>query len=269
MRISKLNAQGLKSFRDFIQEARGGAALPVPSTLLTLALTTEELAEPPELENLPNTLTNYQFARYLTERLADQPAHIVEGTSGMGDQGFWAAIALYYFDLLTPGYSSGRAKPRAVNCYIPETESDMAGMRFFRHRVAGPYRLFKLYDELSEPFLLSPPGEQSGLYTTLTDSAFYTETRCLVEAVNLLYFDPRTKRLRKNYNSKDQPGSLPRLLAVVDQLDLTYDLLGIDGKALLKCLPDEFSEWLPRGLSTDVPAHNCSVSVGPPAVASL
>jgi hypothetical protein len=30
---------------------------------------------------------------------------------------------------------------------------------------------------------------------------------------------------------------------VVDQLDLTYDLLAIDGEALVSRLPPEFDQW--------------------------
>ena len=61
--------------------------------------------------------------------------------------------------------------------------------------------------------------------------------------MNLLYFDRRNRQLKRDWNGKDEPGSLPRLLAVVDQFDLTYDLIGINGETLLAQLPEEFDTW--------------------------
>jgi hypothetical protein len=174
------------------------------------------------------------------------PRDVLEGSDGFGDPRFWAAVALFYFDLITPGYREGRDKPKADNCYIPESRTTVgAGVRYFRHRMAGPYRLFELHGALSEPLLLSPADTQSTLYTSITDSNFYTETRCIVEAVYSLYFDATKHRLKRGWNSRETPGSLPRLLAVVDQLDLTYDLIGLSGEALINQLPEEFTQWRP------------------------
>lgn len=243
MKLVKLSPQGLRTFREFLVDARNGAVLPVPTTLLSLPFTKQDILGSPDLDDLPPTVTRYQLARYLSDHFVGVDPLVVEGQSGMGDQGFWAALSLRYFDLLAPGYTAGKSKPLAVNCYIPETETQMAGVRFFRHRIAGAYRLFKLYGHFSEPFLLTSPGEQSSLYTIITDSAFYTESRCVIEAVYHLYFDGASRTLKKGYNAKDRPGTLPRLLAVADQLEMTYDLLGIDGWTLLDQLPLEFDAW--------------------------
>jgi len=241
-----LNEDGLAAFSDFLRNARnGGAPRPVPEALLTNAMTSSEIPDAPDLELLPAQITRYELAQYLDERFREVDPKLIEGDRGLGDRGFWGAVALRYFELLTPGFRAGKA-PFAENCYIPETRSSMAGLRFFRHRIAGVVRVYKRFGTDSEPLLLTPPGEQSSLYVTITDSVFYTETRCLVEAINLLYFDARNRRLRRGYDAADEPGTLRRLLAVLDQLDLTYDLLGLDGKTLLRQLPEEFDVWKKR-----------------------
>lgn len=245
MKLRKLNEQGLRRFREFLAEARmGGTSCPkVPEILLTLAPTSQEIIGAPELERISHK-NGYDLARYLHTRFAGLDESVIEGADGLGDPGFWAAVALFYFDLLAPGYRTGEEKPKADNCYIPEANIEVG--RYFRHRIAGPYRLYELRRELSEPLLLSPVGEQSTLYSKITDSVFYTETRCVVEAVNLLYFDAPNRRLKRDWNAKGKPGTLPRLLAVIDQLDLTCDLLGISGAALVAQLPDEFDLWRPQ-----------------------
>jgi len=248
MKLRKLNEQGVRRFREFLVEAREQTDRPpsVPELLLSMPLTSEEIVGDPELESFPHQITGFELARYLYERfkMAGLGDSVIEGADGLGDPGFWSAIALKYFDVLTPGYRSGKMKPKADNCYIPEVGTTMAGVRYFRHRIAGAYRLYRQYGAFSEPFLLSPASEQSTLYTKITDSTFYTETRCLIEAINQLYFDARSRRLKRDWNAKNKPGTLPRLLAVVDQLDLTYDLLALDGPTLLKRLPPEFDSCI-------------------------
>jgi len=247
MMLRKLSEQGLKTFREFLADARGSVLRPpdAPKMLLALATTSEEIAHAPELDPFFHPRTNYELAIHLHAQFVGIDASVVEGSDGRGDPGFWGAVALFYFDLLTPGYPLSQKELKADNCYIPGSVSEIQLGRYFRHRIAGPYRLYKLYGEHSEPFLLSPPGEQNALYNKITDTAFYTETRCIVEAINLLYFDARKRDLKPGWNAKDGLGTLPRLLAVVDQFDLTYDLLGIEGKTLLEQLPEEFDPWRP------------------------
>ena len=251
MRLRRLTTEGVASFREFLAEARLGGVRPpvVPTLLLTLAGTSEEISDSPELEALPAGTSGYELARYLNEQfeqLARSDSSVIEGVDGFGDPGFWAAVALFYFDLISPGYRSGREKPKADNCYISESATALgAGVRYFRHRMAGPYRLYKLHGRLSEPLLLSPADAHSALYNKITDSGFFTATRCIVEAVNALYFDARRHRLKRDWNATNKPGALPRLLAIVNQLDLTYDMLGLSGEALIAQLPEEFEEWLP------------------------
>lgn len=245
MKLRKLNEQGVKRFREFLEETRAGGSRVknAPMILLELPLTSEEIIGAPELKPFTHAVSSFELAGYLHGQFSKLDAAVIEGTNGYGDPGFWAAVSLFYFDLLSSGYREDSNRILADNCYIPELGTTFAGVRYFRHRIAGAYRVFRLHGELSEPLLLSNAGTQSALYVEITDSVFYTETRCVVEAVNLLYFDKRNRRLKRDWNAKDKPGSLPRLLAVVDQFDLTYDLLGINGETLLAQLPEEFEDW--------------------------
>jgi hypothetical protein len=47
--------------------------------------------------------------------------------------------------------------------------------------------------------------------------------------------------------SSPEPGTLRRFVHVLQQLDVTYDVYGMSGQALLDLLPAEFDPW--RGQS--------------------
>lgn len=241
MKLRKLNDEGLRVFREFLQDVRIDTSKmsAIPEMLITLSATSEEIEGAPDLKKFSHPARSFELTGYLHEKLSGLDRAVIEGADGRGDAGFWAAISLFYFDLLF----EGSQKILTDNCYIPELGTTMEGVRFFRHRIAGSFRLFHQYNELSEPFLLSSAGVQSDLYRRVTDSVFYTESRCIVEAINLLYFDSYHKKLKDGWNSKNKPGALSRLLAVADQFDLTYDLQGISGERLVAQLPQEFDDW--------------------------
>ena len=199
------------------------------------------------MELLPAATNRFELASYLHGRLSRLDKAVIEGASGAGDPGFWAALSLFYFETLTPGYRENGNRILADNCYIPEVDTMLAGVRYFRHRLAGAHRLFDLHGELSRPLLLSKPGVSSGLYMEINRFGVLhrdplrggsSGTCCILNRSN--------QRLKLGWNSKEKPGTLPRLLAVIDQLDLTYDLQGISGERLSGQLPIEFGAWLSR-----------------------
>mgnify|MGYP003460624014 CR=1 FL=1 len=71
--------------------------------------------------------------------------------------------------------------------------------------------------------------------------------RGLVEAIDLLYWNARTKRPKRGATTESRPGNLRRLIAVLQQLELNYDLYGMSAREILTLLPDEFSAFLWSG----------------------
>jgi hypothetical protein len=67
--------------------------------------------------------------------------------------------------------------------------------------------------------------------------------RGLVDAVDVLYFDARKGTPQRGATNRKRRGTLGRLVALVQQLDLTYDLYGLTSGEILALLPDEFSAW--------------------------
>ena len=94
--------------------------------------------------------------------------------------------------------------------------------------------------------LLHPAVHQHG--TFIYDLSFHRDlitNRGLIAAIDLLYWNPRTKRPKRGATTTTRPGNLRRLIAVLQQLDLNYDLYGMRAAEILDLLPNEFAAWMP------------------------
>jgi hypothetical protein len=70
----------------------------------------------------------------------------------------------------------------------------------------------------------------------------------VLEALNALYLDRAHGLPKRNAQTPSpQPGTLRRFVRVLQQLDVTYDVYGMSGEAILDLLPPEFDAW--RGQS--------------------
>lgn len=70
--------------------------------------------------------------------------------------------------------------------------------------------------------------------------------KALIEAVDKLYFDPEAEGVgqpKRGALTRTRAGNLRRLVAVIDQLDLTYDLYAMNNQQILELLPREFDRW--------------------------
>ena len=71
----------------------------------------------------------------------------------------------------------------------------------------------------------------------------------VVELAHLLYADKQTGRYKTGFagagevGGEHNPGSLPRLIDVLNQLYMIYDVYGMEAQQLLELLPPEFDRW--------------------------
>jgi len=66
--------------------------------------------------------------------------------------------------------------------------------------------------------------------------------RSIVELATKLYYDPKLKTTRRGAGGKGA-GSPRRLVAVLNQFDLTWDLYATTTPTLMKMLPKEFEKF--------------------------
>jgi hypothetical protein len=235
--LRSLNPRGLDRFRDYLDDLRAGQKAPLPEALLHDDGLSSELDE--QLIIAPQAAgTQLDLSRYLVSALAP-----LDQSRADRDDGLWAWLSVYYFDLVCPVRADGTRRPGLDYRHVPHfTYRDR-----YRHLIYGPYLVFRQLGIRSILLLCSPPSVQGAIYQDFVSRQDLIVNRGAMEAAMLLYFDSSTMRPRKGVaSSVDAPGSVRRFLRVLQQLDLTYDIHGLDGKKILELLPPEFDRWRPQ-----------------------
>ncbi|HEX9161415.1 MAG TPA: hypothetical protein VF980_06870 [Thermoanaerobaculia bacterium] len=229
--LRKLNAKGIAEFRIYLGSIRAGAEFQKNPALLYVDEFSSAVR--PRIEIEQRTLrTKLDAAKYLTQVL--EP---IEGPGLTADVGLWSWLALFFFDQLSPLRADGKRRPREDYHYIPNDR------RPHRHLLAGAYQLYRLHGDRAR-VLLHPAVHQHGRFIFDLDYRRDLLTnRGLIEVADQLYWNARTNRVKRGAASDGRPGSLRRLIAVAQQLELNYDLYGMSAQEIRALLPPEFESW--------------------------
>jgi hypothetical protein len=234
--IKRLNSKGVEEFNDFLDSLTGDNPLPFPSRILEDPETTENL--PTEIEISIRSFTNrLEAAKYLYALFTDSGLPDLER-----DKGLWAWLSLFFFDELCATDKSGGKKPGDRARWIPAT-SDFR--KYYRHLLAGPYRIFKAHRDHPERALallsgtLDTPGE---IAEQLAARHELVTNKAVVELATKLFIDEATGKPRRGAASKG-PGSARRLVDVLQQFDVTWNLYAMTTSALLSMMPGEFDKF--------------------------
>lgn len=234
--LRRLNATGIKAFREFLAQIRSGTEFQQSPAVLYADTTSERVSADIRIDT-KRFKRKLDLAHHLHAELA--PIH---SPQLMLDDGLWSWLALFYFDQLSPIGSDGKRRPREDYHYIPAKN----GYQSDRHLLSGPYKLYALHGEHAR-LLLFPPVHQHGRF--IFDLGWRRElvlNRGLIEAIDLLYWNPRTRRPRRGATTGSNPGNLRRFITVIQQLDFNYDLFGMSGQEIVELLPEEFAAWVPE-----------------------
>ncbi len=231
--LRALNREGIESFRRFLRMIREGEKFEGPPALLFVEKTSYPLSEVIRVEKRTFG-SKYDAAEYLAGIL--RPLSIRE----RDEVDLWSWLALFYFDQLSPADESGKRRPREDYHYIPDQKS---GWYRARHLLAGPYRLYLAHGERSRLLLYPKVHEHGQFVYELAHRRELVANRGLIEAMDLLYWNMATGRPKRGATTGSRPGNLRRLIRVVDQLGLNYDLYGMTGRQILELLPPEFDAW--------------------------
>jgi hypothetical protein len=229
--LRKLNARGIAKFREHLADIRAGEAF--HSNPALLYVDEFSVAVQPRIEIEQRRFkTKLDAAVFLTNLL--EP---VESPRLSNDTGLWSWLALFFFDQLAPVRPDGRRRPREDYHYIPDRRTE-------RHLLISAYTTYKMHGERAR-LLLHPPVHQHGRFLfDLASRRDLITNRGLVDLADRLYWNARTKRPKRGASTENQPGSLRRLIAVVQQLDFNYDLYGMNADEILALLPErEFEGW--------------------------
>jgi len=233
--IRRLNAKGFGQFQAYLKELRDGKTVDVPRLLLTDVETSEPFS-PQRLLEQGTFETRMEAARYLSR--------VFEGLHGLEeDVGLWSWLSLFYFDQVCPVGPDGTRSPGREYRHILEPEYRYG----HRHLLAGPFVVFNLHGELGRLLLCTKLHQENRFHHELASRQSFISNPAIIQAASALYLDEKTGRPKRGSpDPRGGPGTLPRFIDVVQQLDVNYDLYSMRPEAILTLLPPEFDPWKRR-----------------------
>ena len=177
-------------------------------------------------------------AKYLQRQLSPLEKPEVDYSAGL-----WAWLSLFYFDQVCPPLSSGQRKPGELVRHVPSQHA----WKYYRHLLAGPYRLLTLHGQNARVFLHGPLPQHGDFSEQLASRTKEIGNKSLIEAVDDLYFDESQGQPKRGALTRTRSGNVRRLVKVIDQFDLTYDLYAMTSRQILDLLPSEFASWKGAG----------------------
>jgi len=237
MILRRLISNGIEEFGRYLDLLESEPTAPVPDRILESDTESEPVAE--HVEVVRNRLaTRMSVARFLADLFHKA------GTSGDElDQGLWSWLTLALFDSVCPSDRTGARKPRERSAYIPEKDNYR---RYYRHLLLGPYLIYRAHQDdpaRAMGLLCRPPHIIDDVVAQIAARQEYVTNPAIVELVTELYYDPKLKALRRGAGSKG-PGSARRLVNVLGQFDVTWDLYATSGSEFRQLLPKEFTKYL-------------------------
>lgn len=238
--VRALTAQGIEGFRAWLGKLRCGEQEPAPRHLLTHSSFSRRLSATILVEIGPLG-DRMAAARLLHEVLRP----LRDAGEDVRDAGLWAWLSLHWFDEVCPPVPGKARRPGLDYRHIPESDYDRSYRSRHRHLLRGPYQVYCRYGDQGRALLTGLLHRENQVYREIASRQDLFLNRGVIEALELLYLDRNTGHLKHGCVSAAAPGGIKRLIAVLQQFDLTYDLFSLSGLQILKILPEpEFGRWL-------------------------
>lgn len=238
--VRALTSQGIEGFRVWLGKLRHGEHEPAPRHLLTHSSFSRELSASISAEMGPLG-DRMAAARHLHELLRP----LRDAGEDLRDAGLWAWLSLHRFDEVCPAAPGKARRPGLDYRHIPEPDYDRSFRSRNRHLLRGPYQVYCRYGDRGRVLLTGLLHRENQVYREIAQRQDLFLNRGVIEALELLYRDGKTGNLKRGCVSATAPGGVKRLIAVLQQLDLTYDLFSLSGLQILQILPEpEFGRWL-------------------------
>src|SRR6266581_1220942 len=242
MLLRSLKESGQTIFETYLDRAAEGSKEEPPFYLLQDDSATTGINGKADIQNR-SFRSRLDAAGYLSEALRGVARRDLDTNHGL-----WTWLALFYFDQLCPRSKDGVRHPGEGYRYIhPRIGSAGFFRHYYRHLVAGPYRIFRLHGERARVLLHAPVHTHGDFSEQLGSRAEFITNGGLINAADLLYFDESVRNPKRGATNRKRPGTLRRFISVVQQLDVTYDLYSMTGSQIVSLLPPEFGVWLDRG----------------------
>ncbi len=246
--VRLLNDEGIMRFERYVNDLRSDLRTPPPLYLLSDPKTSEAAPYATSIKAQPlgrPFKSAYELGEYLCEVVFKGMSKPVISR----EYGLWNWLALYLFDELCP-LNDGNRSPLETPAYV--LSKDFKYTRYYRHLVRSAWMLVSVHGRSAKVLLTSsstegsPVSVRTEVQMQLSATQEFVESKSVVETAYALYFDETADQMKAGYSSKGA-GSPRRLVTVLNQFDLTYDLHASPAEKLVSLLPSEFDRFRGRG----------------------
>ena len=237
--VCELTLDGIQVARNYLRAIRDGGWMPLPTGLLTDHSYAQPMEPEVYVEALPFA-NRREAGQYLAERLEPLGAEKVVGNAYL-----WSWLGMFYLGPMRRDQTR-RQGEYSEAAYLIDPQSHDSRDRS-HHRLMMAYDVWTQCGEDAWFLLDEPAASMSQFALRIVQSPEIFRSRGVVALVHLLYADKATRKLRPGSRGSSRasapPGSLPRLISVLNQLSMTYDVYGMTAELLLPLLPQEFDRF--------------------------
>jgi hypothetical protein len=236
MKLRRLNKTGIDLFAVYLDALENEATRITPNSLLEDSTASDPITPAVEVE-LRRFGNRVKAAEYLDGIFSKAGLSDVDR-----DTGLWAWLTLFYFDEICPRGRGGERSPGERARYIPEAANFQ---RYYRHLLAGPYRIYKAHRQNPEralAVLCQPLDKPGDIVEQLASRQELVTNGAVMEVATHLYIDSETKLPKRGAQTKNA-GAARRLADVLNQFDVTWDLYAMIAKEMFGVLPEEFEKF--------------------------
>lgn len=233
MELRRFNTAGLTVFQAFLDSHNSESPLPWPESALSDPGYSEVVDGGVELEHRAFE-TRFDLAKYL---------HTCFDAAGLrvprADAGLWSWIACFYFREICPTSKAGVAKPGATPRWIPRSADYR---RYYRHLIASPFSIYLAHSDhplRAMALLCQRPGRPGDLVEQLASRQQIVTNSAVMQIATDWFIDATTGKQNTFANSKGRGGPR-RLVDVLAQFEVTWDLSMMSPEELRRLLPREF-----------------------------
>ena len=241
--VSELTPEGIRRAREYLAALRAGENPAFPYSLLE----DEPYARPvvPEVYVERRRFANRREAgEYLSQRLVPLGLERIADNAGL-----WSWLGMFYFEQVVGQYRDGRVRVADADIayVIDQSAAGRGAQQRHRNRLLAAWEIYIRHGEKAWVMLEQPVSAMEQLAEYLMNKTEVFRSVGVVDLANRLYGDPNTRRPKAGFAGSGQnqrpPGGIRRLLDVVEQLSMTYDVYGMTEEQLVKLLPSEFDRW--------------------------
>jgi len=233
--IFRLKENGIGLFINYLDSLRTDTPEQFPDSILTDSQFLEEIGDYDKDLYSIDLSDKFEAARFLNDIVEK-----INLDNAEKDRGFWTWYSALLFNDLQPRSESGLFVPREIYTMVCFPDK---WTRYYRHYLASIWRVWNAHKERPEDarFLLSGPVNVPGeLFGQVVSRQERFTRKGLMSAFTKLFWDEET-----NSRKRGAGGSAGRrIMDVLAQLEVNWDISGMAAEDILELLPPEFDRFL-------------------------